>query len=107
MIDKDKKRLVLLYFSFGRKEQFYAINDPLTKLIFSFNDIQIVLDKEDKINVIKFLFLSGETIHKILYDEEEIINIKYNNNIKSLSTHFYFDLLIKNYPDIIDYNYSI
>ena len=104
---KGKKHLELLFFSYIEKEQFYATNDPLAKIIFSFNDIEIILKNDCELNAQKILFSSGETIHKILYDEDLIIFIKYNNNKKGLSTHFYFNLLLKKNPDIIDYSYSI
>ena len=101
-----QKRIAIIDFNFIRKKQFYTTKDPLTKIFFRFNDIEAFLKNEDELNVIKYLFSSRETVHKILYNENEIIDLKFNNN-KELSVYFYLNLLIKENPDIINYSYSI
>ena len=106
MVNYGQKHIELLLIFLEGITNFCLDNDQITKLIFNFDDIKTVLEKENKSNIIKLLYLTRKTIHKILFEKEEIINIKFDNNKKSLPNNFYLNLLIKENPDIIDYSYS-
>ena len=80
------------------------INDPITKLFFSYNEITNVLNFEDP-RSIKYLFFNRIIINKILYNEEQIIFIKKKFN--KLNSYFYLNLLINDNKDIINYTYSL
>ena len=107
MNKNEKNNIDLLLFCFGNNKQIYTTNCPLSKLIFNFDNIKTILEKENKLNIIKLFFLARQSIHRILFEKEEIINIKYDSTKESLDSNFYLNLLLKENPDIIDYTYSI
>ena len=107
MQDKKLKYIELLFFCLRNKSFYYTINEPLSKLIFSFEDIEVILENEEKKSIIKLLYFCNKTIHKILYDKEKFIVFNNDNTKIGLDYYFYIDLLINEYPQIIDYCYSI
>jgi len=83
--------------------------DPLYKLIISNNEIQTI-SKINKKNNKKFLFFNKDNIHNILYESEEVFTVDdcikdifQDSNISEL---FYFELLILDKLETINYNYS-
>ena len=104
---KSNIRINLLLSFFTKQSDYYAIKDPLSNLISNFNDIRTILSASEDLNIIKLLYYNHKTIHQILYDEEEIINLIYNNNKKGLANNFYLNLLINQNQSIINYSYSI
>ena len=107
MKKKEKNNIDLLLFCFEENKQIYATNSPFSKLLFNFDNIKTILEKANKSNIIKLFFLARKSIHRILFEKDEIINIKYDNTKKSLVSNFYLNLLLKENPDIIDYSFSI
>ena len=80
-------------------------DDPMFKLVNSYEmvkEININYKEDNK----KFLYFNKDKVHKLLYDEEEVIKINNlpNNNLSEL---FYLDLLILENLDSINYSYSI
>ena len=73
MEDKQLKYLELLFFCIKRKLLFYTNNEPLSKMIFRFEDIEVIINSQEKINTIKLLYLCRKIIHKILYNDSEYI----------------------------------
>ena len=74
-------------------------------LISNFSDIENLLSMK-KPNMMRFIFINQEFVHKLLYESEELIEIT-GYYLKNLSDLFYFDLLIKYNTDIIDYCFSL
>ena len=107
MKKKEKNNIDLLLFCFEENKQIYATNSPFSKLLFNFDNIKTILEKANKSNIIKLFFIARKSIHRILFEKDEIINIKYDNTKKSLVSNFYLNLLLKENPDIIDYSFSI
>ena len=105
---KNSESIELLFF-YITKSLFYSTNEPFSKLKFRFENIRQILENEDKLNSIKLLHFLRNTIHATLYNEEEIIFIKNENdkNNKEIAFYFYLDLLINENPEIINYSYSI
>ena len=99
-----KKKFLLFY---GHSNDSFNNNEPLYKLIIQYKEIERILEEGNKINIFKLLFFSKKTIHNILYNDDQIINIKYEDKMKRLDYNFYLNLLIKDCPEIINYSYSI
>ena len=85
-------------------------NDPIYKLIISNNEIK-ALYKNNKNRNKKFLYFNKDQIHYILYESEEVFTIDDdlndifpNSNISEL---FYFELLLLDNLETINYIYSI
>ena len=102
-----KANLILSYFIQQIVFVIYAAKDPLRNIISNFNDIQSILNAKDDLNTTKLLFFNHIKIHDILYKEEEIIQINYNEYKKGLAYNFYLNLLINENPTIINYSYTI
>ncbi len=89
-------------------------NDPISQLISNFQEIKIINDntntKDQNIkaqDIIMFLYFNRNKIEKIIYDIEEVIEIKPYNVIKDLSYYFYLDLLLNQNEGIVNYIYII
>ena len=88
---------------------FYPIEidkNPMFKLISSFDEIQYILNNK-KDGLFKFLYFNKNKIHEILYNLQG--NIQINSNIinNDLSEYFYLILLLKDNPNIVNYEYTI
>ena len=71
--------------------------DPLTELLFNFEEIKKLLDIKEN-NILKLFYFNKNKLHNILYDEEELINVDDLNELnKNLSFYFYLNLLFFNY----------
>ena len=84
-----------------------GMKDPINKIfdLFNIKDIKkiILIDEE---NIYKFLYFNRQKINFILYENEDFIYVKENNNIE-LKIIFYLSLLIRENENIINYTYSI
>ena len=78
--------------------------NPIIKLLNNLDEIKSIINLND-FNYIKALYLNRYRAHVILYDYEEIIDIKTENNVY-LFFYIYLSLLIKETLNIIDYSYS-
>ena len=110
MANENNIKLELIIYCYNKifNEPYEIINDPINKLFFNFNEVDKILQiKEPK--TIKFIYFNKLTIHKILYNEEEIINIVINNkeSLYNLNIYFYLLLLLLDNKDIINYSFSI
>ena len=78
-------------------------SDPIPYLFKQFSEIESLYDMN---NLTQILYFNINTIHKILYDFDKIIQIteKMGN---SLSFNYYLSLLINAEGDIINYEFSI
>ena len=117
---KDKKYIILenlpfklsLSFNIVKFNHYYANNDPLTKLITNYNNIEEIR-KENEKDFIKFLYLNNLEIKKIIYDLNKPLYVPINeNNFKSyfnenyFYNYFYLSLLLKENEDLNYYLYS-
>ena len=91
-------------------ENFYGLTiiekDPLTNLLKDFEEIENLLD----LNLCRetnYIYFSKEKIHKILYDAEELIDIKFDKTKNDLAYNFYLNLLINDNTTITNYSYSL
>ena len=80
--------------------------EPFTKLLVDFEEIKKIKEKEEK-HIFQFFYFNREKIGKIIYDEEEILDVNFIKMEKRLSSYFYLSLLIKYNPDVNDYTYSM
>ena len=80
--------------------------EPFTKLLFNFEEVEKIREKKEK-NIFKYFYFNREKIKKIIYDEEEILDVNFVEMEKRLSSYFYLSLLIKYNPDYNDYTYSM
>ena len=81
-------------------------NDPIFKLLVDIKDIYYII-KYNKSDIIQFLYLSRKSVHKILYENDEILEINSPILRNKLSNYFFLSLLIKFNTEIVDYEYSI
>lgn len=84
--------------------------DPIYKLIISNNEIQTIY-KINKNKNKKLFYFNRDIIHNLLYESEEVFTVDDNlNDIfqdSNLSELFYFELLILDKSETINYNFSI
>ena len=81
-------------------------NDPLIYLLTDYREIQNFLKFNIK-NTFNFIYFAKKKIHKILYDEDELINIEFDEAKNDLDYYFYLNLLINDNIFILTYKYSI
>ena len=114
----EEKRILKDIINFISKKKFKFKSDPFFNVLRNYSQIKNPLELSN-IYLIKYYYFSRKKIHIILYDEEEVINIKFKDekrtnlsllqadlNIKNLSQYFYFNLLIEDNINIINYTYS-
>ena len=82
------------------------IYEPMTKMIFDYEEIQKILKLNEE-NIYKFFYFNRKKVHKILYEVQETITVEYIEIKNLLSFCFYLYLLIKDNNNIINYSYSI
>ena len=82
------------------------INDPILKLINNYKDIVNIQNNTENANITKFFYFNKRKIHSILYDKNEVIDLKYNENNKNVAFYFYLTLLIRENPNVLNYNYD-
>ena len=95
-----------LSYDFTKKESLEInIKDPLYKLLSNIDEVNYCIKKNNP-ELMSFLYFNRIKIHKILYDSDKIISISTNMINNKLSNYFYLSLLIKDNPDILNYEYS-
>ena len=76
------------------------LDESIFGILSKFPDINTIVNVNE-IETIKFLYFNKNKIKKILFNEEEIVNIKINKDKKELSYYFYLSLLLQeNYSSI-------
>ena len=80
--------------------------DPMYKIINNISEIYQLL-KDVKNSSFQFMYFNRNKIHSILYENEEVIPINSDILEEKMSNYFYFNLLINDNPNIINYIYSI
>ena len=101
------KKLNLAYYTILKNDIINTdINqlNPFTKIISNFKEIQNLIEIKDP-KIIKIFYFNRNRVHDILFEDEEIININYIEEKKTLSFYFYLDFLIKDNP-LLNYTYS-
>ena len=73
------------------------------KLFSNYNEIKDIQDNCDKF--LKLCYFNKESIHNILYKSTNIIKID-DKSITKLTNVFYLDLLIKDEPNVLDYEFT-
>ena len=102
----EKKRTLEVIINFISKKKCKFKSDPFYNILSKYSQIENLL-KLNIISTIKYIYFSNKKVHIILYDEEEFINVKSEDEIKAnLSFYFYLNLLIVENIDIINYTYS-
>ena len=86
-------------------------NDPIPKLIFNIKEVKIIYEKYSNESK-KLFYPSKEKIHKLFYENDYVFELDkkdlYQENSEiDLSELFYFQLLIRDEPEIINYKYTI
>lgn len=89
------------------KSDYYNRKDPAFHLISNFNIIEEILKTEDMQRLLEFFNANKKIIHKVLYNEERIINIKPNEKMSNLSCNIYLKLLINDDLEVINYCFPI
>ena len=80
--------------------------DPLMDLLTDFEEIEYYLHLNNP-HIMLFFYSSKKKIHKILYEEEQIIDIKFDQTKLNLAYNFYLNLLINDNLAITNYSYEI
>ena len=80
-------------------------NDPLNNLLKDYKQIIYLLGQNIQ-NIFNYFFFAKNKIHKILYEEEEFINIQFDETKNNLAFQFYLNLLINDNLNIQNYSYS-
>ena len=95
------KKLYLVCFA-SLNNKIKLNNDPIPFLLKEFSEIEPLFDMN---NLTKILYFNIKTIHKILYDFDQIIHIN-DNMSKNLSFNYYLSLLIVADSELINYEFS-
>ena len=80
--------------------------DPILQLINNYEDILDIMQQDQKGKITKFFYFNKKTVHKILYEKNEVIHLNYNSKNKNLEFYFYLTLLIRENPNILNYEYD-
>ena len=94
------KKLTEEKLEIGQKCLFYPIFE-------TFDELNDILSNFNSDNYTTFLYLNRDRVYTVLYNKNEILNIKRENiNFTSLKSLFYFSLVINNNKDIINFSYD-
>ena len=89
------------------QSEIYNTNDPILKLLYKLEDIYQIIYGNKITKISKYIYFNKTFIQKILYEKDEVLNIKYNKYNNNLEFFFYLVLLIRENPDIYNYNFEI
>ena len=81
--------------------------DPVSNLISNYEELEKIIRNNTKGQITKFFYFNKNKINNILYEEDEVIFLEYNEENKNFEFYFYLTLLIKENPNILNYEYSI
>ena len=84
----------------------YPKNINNFKLIRDFSEISKILDIGQE-EIIKFLYFNKNNIHEVLYKDDILINVVFNDDKNNFTCYFYLDLLIQDEENLINYVYKI
>ena len=102
--NKLSPKLNLCYYVSLSQSQKTDENNPIINLLSNFNEITSILNIYD-LNCVNFLYLNSSKVNKILYDCEEIIEIK-NKNEDTFIFYIILSLLIEENVNVVNYSYS-
>ena len=102
--NKLSPKLNLCYYVSLSQSQKSDENNPIINLLSNFNEIISILNIYD-LNCVNFLYLNSSKVNKILYDCEEIIEIK-NKNEDTFIFYIILSLLIEENVNVVNYSYS-
>ena len=102
--NKLSSKLNLCYYVSLSQSQKSDENNPIINLLSNFNEITSILNIYD-LNCVNFLYLNSSKVNKILYDCEEIIEIK-NRNEDTFIFYIILSLLIEENVNVVNYSYS-
>ena len=112
-MEKFPKKLSLCYKTVSKGGILENLNDepfkdPITQLLNKKEEVEIIL-KSHKENLFRFLYFNWRTIHDKLYSEDYTIDLDDDKYYISydLSDLFYIDLIIMNYEETKEFNYSL
>lgn len=80
--------------------------NPISNLIKEYEDIINIINDNKNGHIAKFLYFNKKTIHKLLYEKNEVISLDYKEENNNIEFYFYFTLLIKENPNILNYYYD-
>ena len=89
------------------QSEIYNTNDPILKLLYKLEDIYQIIYGNKITKISKYIYFNKTFIQKILYEKDEVLNIKYNKYNNNLEFFFYLVLLIRENPDIYNYNFEL
>ena len=92
--------------NFTLRNPFDDNKDPIHNLLSNFDEIKKISQNLNKDIRFKFIYFNKKKVHKILYEEEELYIINYNDKI-TFSELFYLSLLILDEEETINYTFSI
>jgi len=98
-------KLNLCYYASLYQSQKSDEKNPIIKLLSNFEEITSILNIYD-LNYINFLYLNSSKVNKIIYDIEEIIEIKNQNNDVNFIFFIILSLLIEENINVVNYSYS-
>ena len=75
-----------------------------SNLLLTMSEINNIIELNNP-EIIPFIYSARKTVHKILYNEEESIDIKFDKEKLKLPYLFFLSLLIKDEPEILNYTY--
>ena len=95
-----------IYYKYTLHNPFDNNKDPIHNLLSNFDEIKEICQNLIINNNFKFLYFNKRKVHDILYEEEKIYPINYNDKI-IFSELFYLSLLILDEEETINYTFSI
>lgn len=104
---KNKENLpfkLMLCYNWNLIKHEIITNDPIFNLLSNIKEFTILKGIN---GYLKFLYSYRNIIEKILYDNEEVLEIESADVIKAISDYFYLSLILKNNKNIVNYAYSI
>ena len=104
-----------LYHSICQNVPLLNDNDPITHLINSIKEVEEIYDKYPDESKKLFYFMKND-LHKLFYDKDYVFQfdtkdlekvLPDNSDTIGLSELFYFQLLISDQPEIVNYTFKI
>mgnify|MGYP002624380048 CR=1 FL=1 len=102
----NKKSFKIKLLQLFKKEYPLEFELPEYKLLTHFNDVEQLFNLDSE-NDLKFLYFNKNRVHPILYNSDKTISIINNDSMTSLSNLFFFELLIKDSSNAINFSYPM
>ena len=74
-MEKKRAHINLSLYCTKNQSNYYYNNEPIPKLLSTFNDLKIILKKNDILKIFTLFCFHKDKIHKILYNDKEIKTI--------------------------------